>query len=285
MPNVPIANVSDTARWVAFYRAMESERSDAIFRDPFARKLAGPEGEAIVDAIPRGRSMAWPMIVRTAVFDEIILARIAAGADAVINLAAGLDARPWRLDLPPELRWYDVDLPGILGYKLGQVGDAKPRCRYEAIFTDLADAEARRALFARLGGEVRNALVVTEGLLVYLTADIVAEFARDLHAQPAFRWWLTDLASPLLLKYMARSWGKALERGNAPMRFGPAEGTDFFRPLGWRVLEERTSMGESERLNRGMEPRWLFRIMMSITPKKRREALRTMSKMVLFEQA
>ena len=30
----PIRNVSDTALWVAVYRAMESERSDALFRDP-----------------------------------------------------------------------------------------------------------------------------------------------------------------------------------------------------------------------------------------------------------
>ena len=67
-----ISNVSDTARWVAFYRAMETERPDALFRDPFARRLAGAQGEAIVRSLPKGRSMAWPMIVRTAVMDEII---------------------------------------------------------------------------------------------------------------------------------------------------------------------------------------------------------------------
>ena len=46
---MPVDNVSDTARWVAWYRALETERPDAIFRDPFARRLAGPEGEAIVN--------------------------------------------------------------------------------------------------------------------------------------------------------------------------------------------------------------------------------------------
>src|SRR5262245_36590036 len=110
-----IRNVSDTARWVAEYRAMETDRPDAIFRDPYARKLAGPEGAQIVASMPRGKAFAWPMIVRTAVFDEIILDRVRAGADLVLNLAAGLDARPWRLDLPATLRWVDVDLPGILG--------------------------------------------------------------------------------------------------------------------------------------------------------------------------
>lgn len=68
-----IENVSDTARWVAVYRAMESARPDAIFRDPFADRLAGERGHEILDGLPKGRAMAWPMIVRTAVFDEIIL--------------------------------------------------------------------------------------------------------------------------------------------------------------------------------------------------------------------
>ena len=57
MPNV-ITHVSGTARWVAIDRAMESERPDAIFRDPFAHDLGGPEGEAIVRATPRGACRA-----------------------------------------------------------------------------------------------------------------------------------------------------------------------------------------------------------------------------------
>ena len=69
MTSTPITHVSDTARWVAIYRAMESERPDALFRDPYARRLAGPRGEEIVRAMPHGRAMAWPMIVRTAVMD------------------------------------------------------------------------------------------------------------------------------------------------------------------------------------------------------------------------
>ena len=97
-----IENVSDTARWVAVYRAMETERPDAIFRDPFAARLAGDKGEAIVDSMKRGRQMSWAMVVRTAVFDEIIRERIrTGGADQIVNLAAGLDTRAWRMtDLP-----------------------------------------------------------------------------------------------------------------------------------------------------------------------------------------
>src|SRR2546430_4997213 len=130
-----IENVSDTARWVAVYRAMETARPDAVFRDPFAARLAGEKGQAIVDEMKRGRQMAWAMIVRTAVFDEVIVDRIRnGGIDQVVNLAAGLDARPWRMTaLPRDLHWVDVDLPGILDYKVEMMREEKPLCRYEAV--------------------------------------------------------------------------------------------------------------------------------------------------------
>ncbi len=88
-----LENISDTARWVAVYRAWETERSDAIFRDPFARTLAGERGEEIIRTLPRARDAAWAMIVRTAVMDELLLDLIAKdNIDTVVYLAAGLDA-------------------------------------------------------------------------------------------------------------------------------------------------------------------------------------------------
>src|SRR6185503_12823901 len=159
-----IEHISDTARWVAVYRAMETQRRDAIFRDPFASRLAGDKGEAIVDAMKNGRTMAWAMIVRTAVMDEIILERVRnGGADLVLNLAAGLDARAWRMPLPRTLRWVDVDLPEILEYKTTLLRNETPVCRYEGVPLDLRDAAKRRALFSQLSGEAKRVLVVTEG--------------------------------------------------------------------------------------------------------------------------
>jgi methyltransferase (TIGR00027 family) len=110
-----IEDISDTALWVAAFRAMETERSDAIFHDPYARRLAGPRGEEIVKDMGLSQASAAAMVVRTAVFDEIILDVVSRGqVDLVANLAAALDTRPWRLPLPSSLRWVDVDLPGIL---------------------------------------------------------------------------------------------------------------------------------------------------------------------------
>jgi methyltransferase (TIGR00027 family) len=281
---MPITHVSDTARWVAWYRAMESERPDAIFRDPFARRLAGPEGEAIVHGLRRGRQTAWAMIVRTAVFDEMILDRVRNGADLVLNLAAGLDARPWRLELPAALHWVDVDLPAILEYKGSVLRGETPRCRYESVPADLTDAAARRAVIERFGAAHRQVLVVTEGLLIYLDAEQAAGLADALHGPPSFRWWLTDLASPRLLRMLARSWGGALARGNAPFRFGPAEGSGFFAPFGWREASFRSSLEEAHRLRREMKMMWLWRFLGRLSSAREREAVRRMSGYVLLER-
>jgi methyltransferase (TIGR00027 family) len=262
---------------------METERPDAVFRDPYARRLAGPRGEAIVDAMPKGRAMAWPMVVRTAVLDELIMRLVAqSGVDAVLNLAAGLDARPWRLPLPAGLRWVDVDHPVMIDTKLELLAGETPRCHYEGVRLDLADTAARRALFARVGEGGARTLVITEGLLVYLPAPAVAELARDLHAQPSFQFWLTDLASPGLLKFLAKSWGPIVAAGKAPFQFGPAESTEFFRPHGWRELEWRAIFEESLRLKRTMRFARFWKLLGMLSPKQKREEFRRFSGIALL---
>lgn len=280
-----IENVSDTARWVAIYRAMESERPDAIFRDPWARRLAGPRGEAIVRAMPRGEKMAWPMIVRTAVFDRVILESIRnRGVDLVLNLAAGLDTRAWRLDLPADLRWVDVDLPEITAYKASVMAAEAPRCRYEAIAADLADAAQREDAFLRAKKRSTRALVVTEGLLVYLTEVQVAALGRSLHVEPAFRWWLTDLASPQLMKWMQKSWGKNVRQGNAPFLFAPEEGSEFFGYFGWREAEWHSTLEDAHRLQREMRGAAFWRLVSRLMPARRREEFRRFSINLLLER-
>ncbi len=282
---MPIEHVSDTARWVAVYRAMESERSDAHFRDPYARRLAGERGEEIVRTLKQGRATAWAMIVRTAVFDEIILDIVANdGVNLVLNLAAGLDTRAWRMALPPTLRWVDVDLPAMLDYKNEMMRGETPVCAYESIAADLTDADARRALFARVAAGARRTLVVTEGLLLYLGDEQVGSLAADLHAEPAFESWLIDIASPKLLKIMQRSWGKAAAEGNAPFRFAPAAGTDFFLPFGWRENKYRSTSDEARRLHREMRMAWLWRAVSRLAPARKREEYRRFAGMVLLRR-
>src|SRR5258708_23273463 len=109
-----VSNVSDTARWVAVYRAWESARPDALFSDPLAGRLAGDRGKAIAALAPRMTRSGWPMGVRTKLMDDLILASVEEGCNCVLNLAAGFDTRPYRLALPASLSLIQASLAGIL---------------------------------------------------------------------------------------------------------------------------------------------------------------------------
>ena len=281
-----ISHVSDTALWVACYRALETERPDAIFRDPYARRLAGDRGFAILDAMPEGRKMSWPIVTRTAVMDEIIVRYIRENdVDTVLDLAAGLDARPWRLALPPSLRWIDVDHADMLQYKASVLAGEKPVCRYEAVATDLADGFARRELLRAVGASSKRVFVITEGLLIYLQEAQVTNLARDLHDIPAMQFWLTDLASPGLLAMMEKNWAPTVRAGNAPFLFGPADGPGFFGALGWREAEYHSTFFSGRRLGRTMKFGWLWELLDKVSPPAKRQEFKRFSTIVVYQRA
>src|SRR6202795_3606197 len=244
----PISNVSDTARWVAVYRARESARPDALFHDPYAQLLAGERGLAIATFMPRQARNGWPMIARTKLMDDLILATIEQGCDCVVNLAAGFDTRPYRLEVPSSLRWIEADLPALTEEKEQLLKEAQPRCQLRRIKVDLADSSARLAMLKEAAGPSTDVLVVTEGLLLYLDEAQVRSLAMDLGAQTVIRWWILDLASPALLEMMKKSMGAQL--ANAPMKFGPANGVAFFEDLGWRATHVQSVLRAASRFRR-----------------------------------
>jgi methyltransferase (TIGR00027 family) len=245
-----IRDISDTARWVAVYRARESERPDAIFRDPYARVLAGERGERIADALPIGQQNAWAWTTRTYLFDRYVSRLVAGGADLVLNLAAGLDTRPLRMDLPPALRWVEVDLPEILDYKEEVLAGAKPVCSVERVRLDLFNVDARRGLFARLGREAKHAVVLTEGLLIYLMADAVRAIGRDLAAISSIQNWVVDIVSPGLLRMLQEQMGDIVKAAGAPYLFAPPEGPAFFESCGWKPVAVGSMLKTARKLNR-----------------------------------
>jgi len=232
-----VRNISDTARWVAYFRARETERPNALFRDPFAERLAGERGFQIANTLAQGNKHEWAWVARTYLFDQFISRQIHEGAELIVNLAAGLDARPYRMQLPPSLLWIEVDLPEIISYKEEILGNDKPQCRLERISLDLADVQGRRRLFAELNGRAKNIVVVSEGLLIYFSPEEVASLAQDIAVCNHFRTWIIDLASPGQLKLMQRTTGKQLSEAGAPFKFGPPEGAKFFDPYGWEAKD------------------------------------------------
>jgi methyltransferase (TIGR00027 family) len=253
-------NISDTAIWAALYRARETARPNALFRDPFARPLAGERGDHIAAAMRSHDEHEWAWVMRTVLFDRFITEQVERGADMVVNLAAGLDARPYRMPLPAALQWVEVDLPDLLDYKESILRGEKPACALERVRLDLADAAARRDLFGRLAGRAKKALIVTEGLLIYLTEAEVGSLAEDLAGPESFQRWVLDVASPGLLRLLQREVGAALDRAGAPLKFGPAEGPGFFVRYRWRPAAVESPLRNAARAKR--LPFWLSLIAM-----------------------
>lgn len=183
--------VADTAFLTAAFRMLESERSDALFVDPLAARLAGDKGKAMLAGVAHlGEIAPWSTVIRTTLIDGFLTRAVDDGVTCVLNLGAGLDTRPYRLDVPSTLRWVEVDLPAIIALKDERLAGEPARCTLERIPLDLTDVDARRELLARLAPAGERVFVLTEGVAPYLSEDDVAALADDLRARPfaAYGW-------------------------------------------------------------------------------------------------
>jgi len=278
-----IQNVSDTAFMVAGFRALEAERPQPLFRDPLAWKLAGDHGRKILATIPR-RFVGWSVVIRTVIIDAFIHQAIEAGVDTIINLGAGLDTRPYRMDLPKSLDWIEVDFPHVIELKEARLADEEPRCRLERIKFDLTDRVSRQKFFADVGARAKEVLVLTEGVIPYLSEDDVAALANDLRKADKIRFWITDYFSPQAIRYSEKLRARFMR--NAPFRFAPKDWFGLFAGHGWNVQEVRYIVEEAERLGRPIPLPALMKAWMKLVgffaSRTRRERMRRFAAYVLL---
>jgi methyltransferase (TIGR00027 family) len=251
-----IQHVSDTARLAAGWRSIESSRSDALFQDPLASSLAGEQGLQIARHLPDG---AWVVAIRTVVIDAFLLSAISSGIDTIINVGAGLDTRPYRMDLPPSVRWFEFDHPSVIERKTALLRDETPRCALERWGLDLTDRGARRELFDRIGATSSRAMALTEGVIGYLDVDEVESLANDLYTMPSCELWVTEYFSKRLMRHYQRH----QPMPSVPVRFDVTDWQGFFEGRGWRVKEIRYLGEESQRLRRPI-PRTLIDSMLRV---------------------
>lgn len=234
-----IEHVSDTAFWVAYFRAKENARPTPLFKDPYAQMLAGSRGKAFADSAPKlSRYTEWTVIARTLIIDRFIERAVREGVDTIINLGAGLDARPYRMNLPQNLRWIEADYPNIIEYKSDILKSATPTCALTRIGIDLADTQARRAFLQDIAADAQNVLILTEGVIPYLSPEEVAPLAQELFAQSRFRYWVTEYIRKDIYRYL-QSAAREGELKNSPFKFFPEEWYPFFAKFGWVEKETR----------------------------------------------
>jgi methyltransferase (TIGR00027 family) len=239
--------VQDTAAWAAASRAVESSREDALFHDGLAGRFIGANQDALL-ALCELAGGTWPVVARTVLIDRLLVDAVDEGADAVLNLAAGYDTRPYRLVFPRSLVWIDVDHADVIATRARVLEGENSSCEVERRVVDLADDAARSALFGEMKARFRRIVALTEGLLYYLPDEAALGLARALHALRPHRW-IFDLHNAAVNERIRAKSGGAL-RGTATMQFAPAEGAAVFEPLGWQIRSVRSSVRAAAGLGR-----------------------------------
>ena len=255
---VAVKHVSETAWMVAAYRAAESERKDRLFDDALALKLLARDGNKIEDLLqkttpPGARDwFTWFMFIRTHLIDTAVMKLVAEGVDTVVNLACGLDTRPYRLALPSHVNWIEVDFLPVLQHKAQRLKDHAPRCRLERQAVDLCSPAERSALFEKIGLTSQKAMIITEGLLIYLPEESVRGLARDALHTRSCQYWLTESADASSF----HRWKKLendptlLAPDDVRFKFLPEKFVAFFAPLGWSLDFKQSYEREALKLGR-----------------------------------
>ncbi|MBV9449487.1 MAG: SAM-dependent methyltransferase [Streptosporangiaceae bacterium] len=227
---------ADTAFWIAAVRARETERRDRLFADVYAHDLAGQRGCAIMAASERasgGENAFIPVRVRW--FDDLIVS--AAGRTRqVVLLGAGLDTRAFRLDLPADLDWYEIDRHEVFTAKSNVLTDCMPRCRRHVVVADVGGDWSPALLGAGFDPRAET-LWVAEGLFFYLPEQAIVEMLRGAaricgsgSLLAADVTGTAGLDSPAMRPY--RAW---CERNGVPPPFGTDDPLALFAAGGWQL--------------------------------------------------
>jgi methyltransferase (TIGR00027 family) len=243
---------------VAACRALEFECADGFVRDPFAARLAGERGMAMLQALPNPVVMRFGIAVRSRFMDELLLEALASSPiSAVVSVGCGLDTRPWRLELPPDLRWIEVDFADMLDYKEALMSAETPRCRRERITADLNDAAQRRTIYAAAGSA--PSLMITEGLLMYLPAATVDALAAEACQESGIAHWMSDITTTAFANAINMDTFRSVRNLQASDFLHGEQILDVARRHGWTTAARRSYLTDmafaAERIQRMMGDR------------------------------
>ncbi len=184
-------SVGATALGVASARAAETRSENPLISDPFAQLFLDAVGDGawnwhsapqlpteLLEAEPdlplQMQAMVGYMASRTAFFDQFFVTAADAGIRQAVILAAGLDARAWRLPWqggPDGMTVYELDQPKVLDFKASTLAEhgAKPACNRVAVPVDLRQDWPSALRQAGFDPDAPSAWSA-EGLMPYLPA-------------------------------------------------------------------------------------------------------------------
>ena len=251
--------VAKTSLLTAALRAVETDRSEnegRLFTDPFAEVLAGSEGFSILEQVRAEVGDQPSIVLRTRYFDDRIKQGLAQGIRQIVILAAGMDARAYRLSFPDSTRVFELDRPEVLSYKQEKLGNTLPHCIRHAVGVDLREEWQSKLIQSGMNPTERT-LWLVEGLLLYLDeADVLTLFEKinSLSAPNSILLFdvlgLSLLDAPQMAKQLHFS-----EKLGAPWRFGVDEPEKLMEQFGWTAAATQPGEVDSSRWRFPTAPR------------------------------
>ncbi len=229
MSDVTEVKVSFTAKVIAAGRAIETQRPDALFIDPFAEQLAGPE--AIQEAIPKleeDEQQGRPFTsVRTRFFDDFLISR-SQNIQQIVLLGAGMDTRAFRMNWSPETHIYEIDQSDVLNYKESVLKGIDSNCNRHSICADLRKSLWPELLLEQGYRPDEPSIWLLEGFLYYLNEVEVHNLLTKIENMSMVGSWLgADVINTVILKG-SHEWAKYWQSScDCP--------ESFFNDYGWKA--------------------------------------------------
>jgi methyltransferase (TIGR00027 family) len=232
--------IAKTSLLTAAMRAVESKRRESegrLFSDPYAELLAGPEGAELLQRAIAESGEQPAIAVRTSYMDKKIEHFVAEGICQIVILAAGMDTRSYRLNIPNGVVIFELDRKEVLDYKQDKLKNTKPKCERRTLSLDLRDEWQEQLV--QIGFKVNyRTLWLVEGLLMYLDeSQVKTLFSRINSLASKKDVMLFDILTKTLLDapYMQKQLNFLASIG-APWLFGTNEPESFMKSFGWDAI-------------------------------------------------
>ncbi len=194
-----LENISQTAFLVASCRAKEGLEDEPLFNDDLAHLYLESQEQSLLSAFEASRQypvFSTSIVVRTAVIDKLILKLIRKeGIQQVINLGAGLDNRPYRLSLPIDLIWWEIDYIDLVKYKGTTLSKYSPKCTLYRHGMDLSDLSQLNVFIKSEINQEKKTLILSEGFLIYFDSSTVVKYLSLFSNLEYCTHWLTDIGT------------------------------------------------------------------------------------------
>ena len=244
--------VARTAFYCCVIRADDAARPQPLCGDTFASRFIDDEIRRDLAPLLRFRPPALSNVGRHRIIDDIVRDRLVSNPQQrFILVGVGFDTRAYRM---PGGRWFEFDDPQLLAFKEERLPAAdapNPLQRTPVAFGTVAPG----AFLAPLAGD-DDALVILEGVSMYLSDDALTDLAQALGQQFPKATLVCDLMSPMF----ARTYGRALQQALRDM--GAVFGTRHRHPRvavergGWRASSHLSIPGRTAELGSLPIPSW-----------------------------